>query len=77
MPVAGKDQEDKVFYEKLCLSSPIASTTSVLVIATIAACEGRSVIMMDIGGVFLNADMTSTGIKVHTESSGYRHPRPH
>ena len=63
--VAGGDQQDKGLYEDLCLSSPTASTTSVLAIAAIAACEGRSVTVMDIGGAFLNADITSTGIKVH------------
>ena len=64
-PVAGGDQQDRGLYEDLCLSSPTASTTSVLTVATIAACEGRSVAIMDIGGAFLNADITSTGIKVH------------
>jgi hypothetical protein len=63
--VAGGDQQDKGLYEDLCLSSPTASTTSVLAIAAIAACEGRTVTVMDIGGAFLNADITSTGIKVH------------
>ena len=52
-------------YEDLCLSSPTASTTSVLAVAVIATCEGRLVTVMDIGGAFLDADITSTGIKVH------------
>jgi hypothetical protein len=63
--VAGGDQQDKELYEDLCLSSPTASTTSVLAVAAIAACESRLVTVMDIGGAFLNADITSTGIKVH------------
>ena len=63
--VAGGDQQDKGLYDDLCLSSPTASTTSVLAIAAIAACEGRLVTVMDIKGAFLNADITSTGIKVH------------
>ena len=46
------------------LSSPTASTTSVLTIAAIAASEGRSVITIDIGGAFLNADMKPAGVKV-------------
>ena len=61
--VAGGDQQDKELYDNL--SSPTASTTSVLAIASIAAHESRSVIVMDIGGAFLNADITNTGIKVH------------
>ena len=50
---------------KTSLSSPTASTTSVLPIAAIAAAEERHVITIDIGGAFLNADMAPTGIKVH------------
>jgi hypothetical protein len=61
--VAGGDQQDKDLYENL--SSPTGSTTSVLTVAAIAAFEGRAVTVMDIGGAFLNADITGTGIKVH------------
>ena len=61
--VAGGDMQDKSLYENL--SSPTASTTSVLTVAAIAASEGRHVITIDIGGAFLNADMAPTGIKVH------------
>jgi hypothetical protein len=61
--VAGGDQQDKELYDNL--SSPTAYTTSVLVIACIAAHESRSFIVMGIGGAFLNADITNTGIKVH------------
>ena len=61
--VAGGDMQDKSLYENL--SSPTASTTSVLTVAAIAAAEGRSVITIDIGGAFLNADMAPTGVKVH------------
>jgi hypothetical protein len=67
--VAGGDLQDKGLYENLCLSSSTAPTTSVLAIAAIAACEGRSVTVMDIGGAFLNADITSTGIKLHMRLS--------
>ncbi len=63
--MTGGDQQDKGIYENLCLSYPTAYNTSMLVIASIAACEGRSVTVMDIGGVFLNADITSTCIKVY------------
>ena len=61
--VAGGDQQDKGLYENL--SSPTASTSSVLTVAAIAASEGRSVITIDIGGAFLNADIAPTGIQVH------------
>ena len=61
--VAGGDTQDKSLYENL--SSPTAATTSVLTIAAIAAAEGREVVVIDIGGAFLNADMTPTGVVVH------------
>lgn len=61
--VAGGDQQDRLLYDSL--SSPTAATTSVLTIAAIAAAERRSVMTMDIGGAFLNADITSTGVHVH------------
>ena len=61
--VAGGDQQDKGLYENL--SSPTASTSSVLTVAAIAASEGRSVITIYIGGAFLNADIAPTGIQVH------------
>jgi predicted phage tail protein len=61
--VAGGDQQDKQLYEKL--SSPTAATSSVMIVAAIAAHEGRSVITIDIGGAFLNASIASTGVKVH------------
>jgi len=61
--VAGGDQQDKELYEDL--SSPTAATASVFAIAAIAAHERRHVRVIDIGGAFLNADIKSTGIKVH------------
>ena len=61
--VAGGDQQDKGLYDDL--SSPTVATSSVLTIAAIAAKEGRKVIAIDIGGAFLNADMSPTGIDVH------------
>ena len=60
--VAGGDQQDHGLYENL--SSPTAATTSVLSIAAIAAAERRRVVVMDIGGAFLNADISGTGVKV-------------
>ena len=61
--VAGGDMQDKTLYNNL--SSPTASTTSVLTVAAIAAAEGRHAITIDIGGAFLNVDLEPTGITVH------------
>ena len=58
--VACGDQQDKELYDSRCLSSPTEFTTSVLAIADIAACQGKSVTGMGIVGGFLNADITST-----------------
>ena len=61
--VAGGNQQDKGLYDDL--SSPTVATSSVLAVAAIAAAEGRKVVAIDIGGAFLNADMSPTGIDVH------------
>ena len=61
--VAGGDQQDKNLYENL--SSPTAATCSVMAVAAIAAAENRKVMVIDIGGAFLNAKMPSEGISVH------------
>jgi dihydroxyacetone kinase DhaKLM complex PTS-EIIA-like component DhaM len=61
--VAGGYQQDKELYGNMC--SPTASTTSVLAVISIAAREGRSIVVMDIGGAVLHADITSTIVKVH------------
>ncbi len=61
--VAGGDMQDKELYENL--SSPTAATTSVMTVAAIAASEGRTVVVIDIGGAFLNADMGPAGVVVH------------
>ena len=36
-----------------------------MVVAAIAAAEHRQVMTIDVGGAFLNADITTTGIDVH------------
>ena len=61
--VAGGNTQDKSLYEDL--SAPTAATTSVLAVAAIAAKEGRTVLSIDIGGAFLNADIAPTGVDVH------------
>ncbi len=54
------DQQNKELYDNL--SSPTASTISVMAIIAIAANERKTIMVMHIGGAFL--DITSTGIKV-------------
>ncbi len=61
--VKGVYQQDKELYDNL--SSPTASTTSVLAVAAIAAREGRYVMVMNIVGAFLGTCITGTGMKVH------------
>jgi hypothetical protein len=61
--VAGGHRQDKELYEDL--SSPTADHSSVMTVAAIAACEGRHVATCDIGGAYLNAPISPTGIQVH------------
>ena len=61
--MAGGDQQENDLYDNL--SSPSGYTTSVLGVAFIASFEERSATVMGIGGTLLNADITSTGIRVH------------
>jgi hypothetical protein len=58
--VAGGDQQDKSLYEDL--SSPTVTTQSVFMVAATAGREKRRVVVIDISGAYLNADLT--GIKV-------------
>jgi hypothetical protein len=60
--VAGGDGQDKSLYDNL--SSPTAATCSIFILAAIAAEERRTVISIDIGGAYLNADIKKTGIPV-------------
>ena len=61
--VAGGNQQDKTLYDDL--SSPTVSTSAVMVVAAIAASEGRHVRAIDIGGAYLNAEMDKQGVLVH------------
>ena len=63
--VAEGDQQDKTLYEDL--AEPTVATAYVLIIAGLAAEEGRTVVSIDIGGAFLNADMASSGVTVHMQ----------
>ena len=65
--VAGGDQQDKGLFAEGSLSSPTVSTTSLFVVAAIAADEERDVMTMDVGGAFLNADMPQDGTTVHVK----------
>jgi hypothetical protein len=61
--VAGGNGQDRTLYDNL--SSPTVATTSVFTIMAIAAAEKRKVIVIDIGGAFLHADLAPTGIDVY------------
>lgn len=61
--VAGGDGQDKSLYTDLL--SPTAATSSVFTVAAIAAWEQGAVLVVDIGGAFLNADLSGTGVIVH------------
>ncbi len=60
--VAGGDQQDKSLYTNL--SAATAATSSVFMVAAIAAREGRKIAVVDITGAYLNANM-STEVTVH------------
>ena len=53
--VAGGNQQNKDLHDDI--SSPTVSSSAVMTIFAIAAHEGRSAAVIDIGGAFLNADM--------------------
>jgi Reverse transcriptase (RNA-dependent DNA polymerase) len=55
--VGGGDGQDRSIYTESETSSPTVSTTSVLLIAQIAAMERRNVATIDIGSAYLNAMM--------------------
>ena len=54
--VAGGHMQDRSLYDDV--SSPTVSTTEAFIVASIAASEGRAVATLDIGGAYLNADIT-------------------
>jgi Reverse transcriptase (RNA-dependent DNA polymerase) len=57
--VAGGHQQDRDIYDNG--SSPTVSTTSVFIVAAIAAMENRAVATIDFPGAFLNSDMPLEG----------------
>ena len=56
--VAGGHQQDRSVYFDSETSSPTVSTTSLFLIATIAAMENRRVVTIDFSGAYLNAQMS-------------------
>ena len=58
--VAGGDMQDKQSLGEI--SSPVVSTTSVNIVAAIAAKECRKVFTVDIGSAFLNSDMSGENV---------------
>jgi Reverse transcriptase (RNA-dependent DNA polymerase) len=57
--VAGGHMQDRYIYDNG--SSPTVSTSSVFIIAALAAKEGRSLATIDFPGAFLNSDMPLEG----------------
>jgi len=53
--VAGGHMQDRSLYDDV--SSPTVTTTSVMIVAALAAKERRHVITADIGGAYLNAEL--------------------
>lgn len=63
--VAGGNMQDKSMYEDI--SSPTVATSSIFMIAAIAAREGRTVATCDIGGAYLNASMGTNEVLMAIE----------
>ena len=55
--VAGGDRQDRTIYSDAETSSPTVSTSSVFMLATIAAKEKRKVVTLDYSGAYLNAKL--------------------
>ena len=55
--VAGGNWQDRTIYSDSEMSSPTVSTSSVFIVATIAAKERRKVVTLDYSGAYLNATM--------------------
>ena len=57
--VAGGHMHDKTIYSDMDIASPTVSTSSIFLIAAIAAKEARNMACMDFSGAYLNASMKS------------------
>jgi hypothetical protein len=62
--VAGGDMQDRSLYTESQLSSKTVSTSSVFLVATVAAKEKRAVATVDFPGAYLNSDLPKDGQKV-------------
>jgi hypothetical protein len=69
--VAGGDGQDRSMYSENQISSQTVSTSSVFVIAALAAREKRAVATVDFPGAYLNSDMPSDGEKVFMRMDPY------
>jgi hypothetical protein len=69
--VAGGDGQDRTLYSKSQLSSKTVSTTSVFIVAALAAKEKRAVAVVDFPGAYLNSEMPKDGEKVHMKLDQY------
>jgi hypothetical protein len=68
--VAGGDGQDRSLYSESQLSSKV-STTSVFLVAALAAKEKRTVAVVDFPGAYLNSEMPKDGKKVHMKLDQY------
>jgi hypothetical protein len=53
--VGGGDCQDRSIYSRADTSSPTASTSAIMIVAQLAAAEGRHIISLDIGSAYLYA----------------------
>jgi len=65
--VAGGNMQDRSLYDDV--SSPTVTTSSVMMIAVLAAKEQRNVITADIGGAYLNAKMKSSIVHMRLDAT--------
>jgi hypothetical protein len=69
--VAGGDGQDRSVYSESEITSQTVSTSSVFIIAAIAARESRAVATVDFPGAYLNSDMPTDGEPVHMSLDPY------
>jgi hypothetical protein len=69
--VAGGDCQDRLLYSESQLSSKTVSTTSVVLVAALAAKEKRAVLVVDFPGAYLNSEMPKDGEKVYMKLDQY------
>ena len=65
--VAGGNMQDRSLYDDV--SSPTVTTTSVMIVAALAAKERRHVITADIGGAYLNAEMKNSVVHMRLDAT--------